>query len=53
MLDPVRQAGYDPQWLLAGNQSDYLTQLQSQPDLILVDGGPQDLAGEKALSLII
>jgi len=52
MLAPVRQAGYEPRCQQVDNQKDYLRQMESLPDLILVDDGPQDLCGNRALSLM-
>ncbi len=52
MLDPLRRAGFDPDWQRVENQQDYLIQMESPPDLILVDDDPQRFDVLKALCLI-
>jgi len=52
MLKPLRRAGFDPHWQRVENQQDYLLQIESPPDLILVDDDQQKFDALKALCLI-
>jgi CheY-like chemotaxis protein len=37
ILNELRRAGYDPDWVRVETEQDYLTYLDSAPDIILTD----------------